>query len=391
VSATRNVFVDSAGQWAHANIQNGHRTGDLTLVENYMTNPAITFIVDGERGNVVRGNVTMTAANPPIEASRVIYNAGPTGRYRGPADPNRPPVGAVLSADPVSLGAGGTTTVTATVENISDKAVAGLTVSIAVPEGWRAVRTGPAPRPRLAAGASQTLSWQVTAPAAVDTPVARAAVTASIAFRAGQTAYAPTRTLNVTAVNPLTSLPGYGSVPSQFGEAGGSYAILTSGADIWQDGGSAFDEYGTIYRDGAVGASSTVTARVTAMDSTNPWAKAGVAIRNDLTAAKTSPGYAVVVATPGNGVAFQWDADGNGYLDSFSGASGVKAPVWVRLVRSGNEVSGYYSTDGSTWTKVGPTVNLPGTAETQDAGLIATSHAAGVTGLFSFSDFTVTS
>jgi len=390
LTASRNVFLNTAGQWAHANNQNGNRTGDLTLTDNYATNPAITGIANGSRGNVTRGNLTITAANPTIEASRVIYNAGPTGRYRGPADPNRPPVGATLSADPASLSAGGTSTVIATLENVSDKPVAGLTVSIAVPEGWQAARTGPAPRPRLAAGASQTVTWRVTAPTAFTTPVARGAVTASIDFRAGQTSYSPTRTLNLTAINPLVSLTGYGSVPSQFGEAGGSYAILTSGADIWQDGGGSFDEYGAIFRGGAVGASSTVTARVTAMDSTNPWAKAGVAIRNDLTGARTSPGYAVLVVTPGNGVAFQWDSDGNGYLDSFSGASGVRAPVWVRLVRSGGEVSGYYSTDGTTWTKVGPTVNLAGVAETQDAGMIATSHAAGLTGQFSFSDFAVT-
>ena len=94
--------------------------------------------------------------------------------------------------------------------------------------------------------------------------------------------------------------------------------------------------------------------------------------------------------TAGNGIAFQWDANGNGYLDSFSGVGGVRAPAWVRLVRSGTQVSGYYSTNGSTWTKVGPTVSLAGIAETQDAGLIATSHAAAVTGQFSFSDFTVT-
>jgi hypothetical protein len=391
LTGSRNVFVNTAGQWAHANNQNGNRTGDLTLTDNYATNPAITGIVNGSRGNVTRGNVTITAANLPIEASRVIYHAGPTGRYRGPADPNRPPVGAVLAADPASVGAGGTTTVTATLGNVSDRAVAGLTASITVPEGWRAARIGPALRPRLAAGASQAVSWQVTAPASFNTPVARAAVTASVNLRAGRTPYSLNRTLDLTAVNPLTSLAGYGSVPSQFGEADGSYAILTSGSDIWQDAGGSFDEYGTIYRDNAVGASSTVTARVVAMDNTNPWAKAGVAIRNDLTGAGTSPGYAVVVVTPGNGVAFQWDADGNGYLDSSGGASGVQAPTSVRLVRSGSEVSGYFSTDGSTWTQVGPTVNLAGIAETQDAGLIATSHAAGLIGQFSFSDFAVTS
>jgi hypothetical protein len=36
------------------------------------------------------------------------------------------------------------------------------------------------------------------------------------------------------------------------------------------------------------------------------------------------------------------------------------------------------------------TLTLAGIADTQDTGLIATSHAAGVTGQFSFTDFAVT-
>ncbi|RKR86527.1 alpha-galactosidase-like protein [Micromonospora pisi] len=389
LSASRNVFVRTAGQWAHANNQNGNRTGDLTLIGNYATNPAITGLVQGSRGNTVRDNVTMTAANIPIGASRVIHQAGPTGTYRGAADPQRPPVGVFLAADPHSVSAGGSTTVTATIENVGDRPAIGLTTSITVPEGWRAARTGKRPKVVVAPGESTTESWQVTAPGSVPTPVAAADVAVAVGFRADRTAYALDRTLTLTALNPLTSFKGYGSVPSQFAEAGTGYAILTSGADIWQDSSGSFDEYGAIYRDDVVGQTATVTARVTAVGNTNPWAKAGVVLRNDVTGAGSSPGYAVLVVTPGNGVAFQWDADGNGYLDSFSGAAGVRAPAWVRLVRSDTGVSGYWSTDGGTWTKVGPTVNLPGIAATQDAGLIATSHAAGVTGQFSFADFSV--
>ncbi|WP_204034323.1 NEW3 domain-containing protein [Micromonospora qiuiae] len=195
LTARRNVFVNTAEQWAHANNQNGNHTGDLTLIDNYVTNPAITGIVDGERGNITRGNVTITAANPPIEASRIMYQAGPTGAYRGPADRNRPPVGAVLSADSASVSSGGTSTVTATVTNVSDEIASALTVAIAVPDGWRAVPTGPASRSRLAPGATQTVSWQVTAPASSATPTA---VTATVGFLAGQTRYELTRTLHVT-------------------------------------------------------------------------------------------------------------------------------------------------------------------------------------------------
>ncbi|MFG1694242.1 hypothetical protein [Nonomuraea sp. NPDC049309] len=79
ISASRNVFVGTAAQWAHANNQNGNRTGDLTLTGNYTTNPAITGLVDGERGNTVRDNTTVTAGDLPAEAKKIIDQAGPTG------------------------------------------------------------------------------------------------------------------------------------------------------------------------------------------------------------------------------------------------------------------------------------------------------------------------
>ncbi len=391
VSANRNVFVGTAAQWAHANNQNGNHTGDLTLTGNYSTNPAITGIVNGQRGNVTRDNVTITAGGIPVEAARIIYQAGPTGDYRGAPDPQRPPVGVSLTADPASVSAGGSSTVTVTAGNVSDIRVTDLTVSITVPEGWRAERIGRPVKRAFPADASATETWKITAPESFTTPVSRAAVKAAVSFTAAKTGigYTLDRSLTLTALNPLTSLKSHGSVPSRFAEAGSEYAILTTGTDIWQDAAGSFDEYGALYRDDAAGSASTVTAQVTQMDNTNAWAKAGVVLRNDVTGTGSSPGYAVMVVTPGNGVAFQWDSNGNGYLDSFSGASGIKAPAWVRLVRSGDQVSGYYSTNGTTWTKVGPTVTLPGIADRQDAGLIATSHAAGVTGQFGFADFGV--
>ncbi|WP_432933156.1 NEW3 domain-containing protein [Microbispora sp. CA-135349] len=389
LSASHNVFAGTAAQWAHANNQNGNHTGDLTLIGNFSTNPAITGLVNGQRGNVVRDNVTISAGNIPAEAARIVYEAGPTGKYRGEPDPQRPPLGVSLTADPAGVSAGGSATVTATVANVSDGRAAGLAVSVTVPEGWQAERIGKPVKHGLAAGASATETWKITAPGSFTTPVSRAAVKASVTFSAGKTGYTVDRSLTLTALNPLTSLKAHGSVPSRFAEAGSEYAILTEGTDIWQDAAGSFDEYGVVYRDDAAGSTSTVTARVTQMDNTNAWAKAGVVLRNDVTGTGSSPGYAVMVVTPGNGVAFQWDSDGNGYLDSFSGVSGIRAPAWVRLVRSGDQVSGYYSTNGTAWTKVGPTATLPGIADRQDAGLIATSHAAGVTGQFGFADFGV--
>jgi hypothetical protein len=77
-TATRNVFMNTSGQWAHANIQNGALTGNLALIDNYTTNPAITFIENGQRGNTVRGTVVFSAGNIPAAAAQIIANAGPT-------------------------------------------------------------------------------------------------------------------------------------------------------------------------------------------------------------------------------------------------------------------------------------------------------------------------
>jgi hypothetical protein len=85
LSATNNV-LNSAWQWAHANTANGSLAGDLTLTGNYVTNPDITNIVDGDRNNVVSDNTTYTTDNVPAEAAEIIANAGPPDASRGRAE-----------------------------------------------------------------------------------------------------------------------------------------------------------------------------------------------------------------------------------------------------------------------------------------------------------------
>jgi hypothetical protein len=179
-------------------------------------------------------------------------------------------------------------------------------------------------------------------------------------------------------------------VPSVFGQAGNDYAILTGGNDIWGAGGEHFDEYGTIYRPQGAGPNATVTVQVTAQQAVDPWSKAGLVIRNDVTAPGVAQGYAALVVTPGNGVSLQWqDAATPGYLDQDAVSAGVKAPVWLRLVRNSGQVSGYYSTDDTTWTQVGSAVSLAGAAATEDAGMIATAHSPTAQGEADFTAFAV--
>lgn len=101
-----------------------------------------------------------------------------------------------------------------------------------------------------------------------------------------------------------------------------------------------------------------------------PWAKAGIIMKESLT--RGSP-YAAVMATGGHGVRMQYD-----YTHDTAGPSGrvsEDSPRWLRLVRSGDSLTGHASTDGSHWTEV-DSVELPGLPRTVRAGFFAASPEA---------------
>ncbi len=87
----------------------------------------------------------------------------------------------------------------------------------------------------------------------------------------------------------------------------------------------------------------------------------------------------------------QWDSTGSGQLDSSSapsssGSGTASCPTWLKLFRSGDTYTGYYSTDDSNWTLVG-TATAPGATATQDVGVFTRSHSAGTIGEADFSGF----
>jgi ABC-type transport system involved in multi-copper enzyme maturation permease subunit len=98
-----------------------------------------------------------------------------------------------------------------------------------------------------------------------------------------------------------------------------------------------------------------------------PWTKAGLIIK-----ANTSQGsaYAAIMVTGGNGVRMQYN-----YTGDIAGPTWTKStasPQWLRLTRSGDTITGYASSDGTTWTKVG-TVRLTGLPTSVPTGMFATS------------------
>ncbi|MGY0056115.1 hypothetical protein ACWY4P_06090 [Streptomyces sp. LZ34] len=126
-----------------------------------------------------------------------------------------------------------------------------------------------------------------------------------------------------------------------FGESGDTLAVEGAGADLW--GGT--NEFGAIYRSGALGADSTATVRVVSQDATGGWARAGLIVRNDL-AANGSAGYVNLAVTPSNGCALSWDTGEDGTFDSVAVKGSFAAPVQLRLTRSGGMYTGECSADG---------------------------------------------
>lgn len=98
-----------------------------------------------------------------------------------------------------------------------------------------------------------------------------------------------------------------------------------------------------------------------------PWAKAGIIIKTGIAQGSS---YAALMLTGAHGLRMQYD-----YTHDTAGRPGgvsTQTPRWLRLTRSGDTITGYESTDGTQWTKVG-TAHLAGLPETVQVGLFATS------------------
>ncbi len=159
----------------------------------------------------------------------------------------------------------------------------------------------------------------------------------------------------------------------------GTFTVAGSGLDIWDNA----DHFHYVYQ--PLSGDVTVIARVASLQNTNPWAKGGVMIRETLA---TGSKHAMMAITPGNGLIFQRRLATGGLSSSIHGAL-VAAPYWVKLVRSGNTLSGYASSDGVGWTPVGSDTVVM--AAGVYIGLPVTSHADGVLCTATVTNVSVTS
>jgi hypothetical protein len=158
-------------------------------------------------------------------------------------------------------------------------------------------------------------------------------------------------------------------------EPAGTYTLTGSGVDIWDNS----DQFHFAFREFT--GTGAIIAKVESLDNTDPFAKAGVMIRDTLDG---NSRYVGVFITPENGVRFQYRNTTDGSTDRYF-EEGITAPQWVRLERTaGGLVRSYYSADGNTWERfdlIQVRMDAP-----LYIGLAVTSHNAALTCNATFSN-----
>jgi hypothetical protein len=176
-------------------------------------------------------------------------------------------------------------------------------------------------------------------------------------------------------VNAATGLPpgwtdGDIGAPGIAGSAtfsNGTFTVKGGGADIW----STSDHFN--YASESIAGNVTITARVASQQNTNAWAKSGVMIRASRAA---NSAFVHVFVTPGHGVNMQVRRSTGASASQVAQVAGRVAPQWVRIVRSGNTFTGFTSTDGVTFTRVGQVTLTMTTNALEGLSVCAHNNAA---------------
>jgi len=124
---------------------------------------------------------------------------------------------------------------------------------------------------------------------------------------------------------------------------GQNVIIRGGGAEIGMDKDEGYFVYQQIAGDGQI------TARIESIGKTNILAKAGVMIRASLDRAAPSA-FAMLQANARAAFRYRGRA---ATVSSTLGERDAELPAWVRLIRRGDSITGYYSDDGTDWQEMG--------------------------------------
>jgi regulation of enolase protein 1 (concanavalin A-like superfamily) len=189
------------------------------------------------------------------------------------------------------------------------------------------------------------------------------------------------------SATPATSLPspwqtadiGSVGVPGSAVFTNGTFTVEGSGDDIW----NSADAFRYVHQ--LASGDCTMVARVLTVENTHSWAKAGVMVRETTAAGSVC---ASVLVTPGNGITFQWRTVTGG-ASANAVKTGLTAPYWVRLTRTGNSFTAHYSSNGSSWKQLGTAQTIT-MSTSATMGLAVTSHNNGTLCTATMSNITAT-
>lgn len=155
------------------------------------------------------------------------------------------------------------------------------------------------------------------------------------------------------------------------------FTVLGAGVDIWDNA----DAFCYTYQNKK--GNFSITTKITSLTPTDPWAKAGVMIRETLDA--NSP-HALTAITIANGLAFQ-NRETAGQISYHTAGPTDVVPYWIRLERVNGEFTGSCSKDNIHWFEIGKkkiTMN-----DDVYVGMAVTSHNDGVSCAAIFKDVVV--
>lgn len=158
----------------------------------------------------------------------------------------------------------------------------------------------------------------------------------------------------------------------------GTYTVSGAGNDIY----NTSDQFRFLHQ--SVSGDERIVARVTAVQNTHAFAKAGVMFRDDTTAGGRNVD---LVLTPTSGVQFLYRSSIGGATTANTPISGFLAPYWLRLERHSGVFTGWQSPDGTAWYRtgsIGVTMSDPA-----QVGLAVTSHNASVLNTSTFDNVSV--
>lgn len=127
------------------------------------------------------------------------------------------------------------------------------------------------------------------------------------------------------------------------------------------DGGPVLDTFMFVHR--TLTGDGEITARVAALQDAEPWAKAGIILKQGT---ESGSPYASVLLTGDHGVRMQYN-----YTEDTAGPESTSDHQWLRLSREGDALTGAVSQDGESWSEIGTTQLDLG--DTVEAGMFVSS------------------